>query len=191
MLDWIKFDPSVIRGLSYYTGIVFEAFDKQGELRAVCGGDRYDKILPIYGTKPSQAIPAVGFGFGDCVIVELLQAKGLLPDLSPEIDDLVIPFSEEFRAKANIVATKLRMAGRRVDVQLSKKKVSWCYNYADRIGANRAVFVAPDEWERGQVRIKYLRADKGLQNEFDVDIDRLAEYTNELPEVIPVKEETN
>jgi histidyl-tRNA synthetase len=66
--DWICFDASVVRGLAYYTGIVFEAFDRDGKLRAICGGGRYDRLLSTFG---SEDIPACGFGFGDAVIVEV------------------------------------------------------------------------------------------------------------------------
>eukprot|EP01125_Pyxidicula_operculata_P012935 TRINITY_DN425_c0_g2_i1.p1 TRINITY_DN425_c0_g2~~TRINITY_DN425_c0_g2_i1.p1 ORF type:complete len:465 (+),score=136.77 TRINITY_DN425_c0_g2_i1:959-2353(+) len=155
--DWLVFDASVVRGLAYYTGVVFEGFDRAGQLRAICGGGRYNKLLTTYGAK--QDTPACGFGFGDCVIVELLKDKGLLPELGPEVDDIVLPFSEELRPAACKVAAKLRAQGRRVDIQLaSKKKLQDSYNYADRIGANRAVLVAPDEWSKGQVRIKNLRS---------------------------------
>merc|ERR1712226_1712455 len=75
--DWILFDASVVRGLAYYTGVVFEAFDRRGELRAIAGGGRYDKLLETFGGDPT---PAVGFGFGDAVIVELLNDRGLLPN---------------------------------------------------------------------------------------------------------------
>ncbi|XP_039808279.1 histidine--tRNA ligase, chloroplastic/mitochondrial-like isoform X2 [Panicum virgatum] len=68
--DWICFDASVVRGLAYYTGIVFEAFDREGKLRAICGGGRYDRLLSTFG---SEDIPACGFGFGDAVIVESLK----------------------------------------------------------------------------------------------------------------------
>ena len=73
--DWLVFDASVVRGLAYYTGIVFEGFDRKGELRAICGGGRYDKLLTLYGSP--EVVPACGFGFGDCVIMELLREKGV------------------------------------------------------------------------------------------------------------------
>lgn len=71
--DWILFDASVVRGLAYYTGIVFEAFDRKGVLRAVAGGGRYDKLLETFGGEPTSA---AGFGFGDAVIVEATQRTG-------------------------------------------------------------------------------------------------------------------
>jgi len=168
--DWLVFDASVVRGLAYYTGIVFEAFDRGGTMRAIAGGGRYDRLLSIYGSK--QDIAACGFGFGDCVIVEFLKDKGLLPNFDvPEIDDIVIPFSEELRPAACQVAAKLRSQGRRVDIQLmNKKKLTDTYTYADRVGAQRAVLVAPDEWSRGLVRVKLLREgakEKGAKTEKD------------------------
>uniref|UniRef100_A0A6B2L4E8 histidine--tRNA ligase n=1 Tax=Arcella intermedia TaxID=1963864 RepID=A0A6B2L4E8_9EUKA len=155
--DWLTFDASIVRGLAYYTGIVFECRDRAGQLRAIAGGGRYNRLLTTYGSK--EEVPACGFGFGDCVIVELLKEKNLLPALEPEIDDLVIAFNEELRGPACQIANKLRAQKRRVDVQLiPNKKIAWAYNYADRVGASRAVFVAPDEWAKGLVRIKNLRA---------------------------------
>ncbi|KAJ1477774.1 hypothetical protein T484DRAFT_1630777, partial [Baffinella frigidus] len=70
--EWLLLDASVVRGLAYYTGVVFEAFDRRGELRAIAGGGRYDKLLESFG---GEALPACGFGFGDAVIVELLKDK--------------------------------------------------------------------------------------------------------------------
>jgi len=112
--DWLVFDASVVRGLAYYTGIVFEARDRAGTLRAICGGGRYDKLLSTYGAH--QDVPMAGFGFGDCVIIELLKDKNLLPPLPPLIDDLVICYDESLRTVGCKVANKLRAAGRRVDL---------------------------------------------------------------------------
>jgi len=170
--DWLVFDASVVRGLAYYTGIVFEVRDRAGTLRAISGGGRYDKLLTTYGS--NQNVPMAGFGFGDCVILELLKEKNLLPALPPEIDDLIICFDETLRGAGCKVANKLRAAGRRVDLQLiPKKKVTWCFEYADRIGAIRAVFVAPDEWSRGLVRVKNLRETDETKKQVDIPFDTL------------------
>jgi len=161
--DWLLFDASVVRGLAYYTGIVFECFDRAGTLRAICGGGRYNNLLSdTYGSK--EKIPAVGFGFGDCVIVELLKDRNLLPDLPPVVDDIIIPYNEELRPVACQIAAQLRDKGRSVDIiLLPKKRIDWSYNYGDRVGALRAIFVAPEEWARGEVRVKDLRKDRGDQ----------------------------
>jgi len=170
--DWLVFDASVVRGLAYYTGVVFEVRDRGGVLRAISGGGRYDKLLSTYGS--NQDVPMAGFGFGDCVILELLKDKGLLPQLPPTIDDLVICFDESLRPAGCKVANKLRAVGRRVDLQLiPKKKVSWCFEYADRIGAFRAVFIAPDEWSKGLVRVKNLRETDPEKKEVNIPFEEL------------------
>jgi len=151
--DWLVFDASVVRGLAYYTGVVFEAFDRGATLRAICGGGRYDRLLSTFG---GNDIPACGFGFGDVVIVELLKDKGLLPELTPDVDDVVFAFSETLRPAAMGIASRLRAAGRSVDLVMEKKKAKWAFKHADRSGAKRMILVAPDEWARGAVTVKDL-----------------------------------
>ncbi|XP_066397158.1 histidine--tRNA ligase, chloroplastic/mitochondrial-like isoform X2 [Miscanthus floridulus] len=150
--DWICFDASVVRGLAYYTGIVFEAFDREGKLRAICGGGRYDRLLSTFG---SEDIPACGFGFGDAVIVELLKEKGLLPDLSRQVDDIVFPLDEELEGPASGIASSLRKKGRSVDL-VEDKRLKWIFKHAERINASRLILVGNSEWERGMVRVKIL-----------------------------------
>tara|TARA_Y100001968_G_scaffold294034_1_gene300336 strand:- start:907 stop:2172 length:1266 start_codon:yes stop_codon:yes gene_type:complete len=154
-LDWLQFDASVVRGLAYYTGVVFEAFDRGGTLRAICGGGRYDHLLSTFG---GADVPACGFGLGDVVILELLKDKGLLPDCSRRIDDLVFPFGAEQRGDAANLAQRLRQAGRGVELILEDRKVKWAFKRADRIGAQRVILLAPEEWQRGELRIKDMRS---------------------------------
>jgi len=158
--DWICFDASVVRGLAYYTGIVFEAFDREGKLRAICGGGRYDRLLSTFG---SEDIPACGFGFGDAVIVELLKEKGLLPDMSRQIDDIVFPLDEELEGPASSIASSLRKKGRAVDL-VEDKRLKWVFKHAERINASRLILVGNSEWERGMVRVKIL----STREEFEV-----------------------
>ena len=170
--DYLIFDASVVRGLAYYTGVVFECFDRTGELRAICGGGRYDRLLTLYGAQTE--IPCVGFGFGDCVIMELLEMKGLLPSLPRETDFLVAPFNADMTGPAMKVASLLRAAGACVDMQGEpKKKVGQTFDYANRIGASIVALVAPGEWEKGMVRIKNLRSENKDTNQKDVTLDEL------------------
>ncbi|MEK9910101.1 MAG: histidine--tRNA ligase [Candidatus Thalassarchaeaceae archaeon] len=151
--DWVSFDASVVRGLAYYTGPVFEAHDRAGNLRAICGGGRYDKLI---GTLGGNDLPATGFGFGDMVVMELLADNGLLPELSNGVADVVFSMGTELRGAAMQVAAKLRSAGRTVDLVLEDKKMKWVFKHAERCGATRLVMVMPDEWAEGKVRIKDL-----------------------------------
>ena len=161
---WIEFDASIVRGLAYYTGPVFEAHDRAGELRAICGGGRYDKLLSTLGGKD---LPATGFGFGDMVIMELLAEKGLVPELIADIDDVVISLSPELRNAAMSVASSLRNTGRSVDLVLEEKRLKWAFKHAERSGAERLVMVMPDEWEEGNIKIKNLES--GEETEVSVD----------------------
>lgn len=149
--EYIVYDPSVVRGLAYYTGIVFEAFDKKGEFRAIAGGGRYDKLLSTFG---GQDIPACGFGFGDCVIMELLAARKLLPAFTPAVDYVVLPWNEAVRGKATRVAVALRGAGCSVDLAINVgKNAKWLFTHADNSHAPFAVLVVDDE-----LRLKDLKA---------------------------------
>jgi histidyl-tRNA synthetase len=161
---WIEFDASIVRGLAYYTGPVFEAHDRAGELRAICGGGRYDKLLSTLGGKD---LPATGFGFGDMVIMELLAEKGLVPELIGGVDDVVISLSPELRNAAMSVATSLRSTGKSVDLVLEDKRLKWAFKHAERSGAQRLVMVMPDEWKEGKVKIKDLES--GEETEVSVD----------------------
>jgi histidyl-tRNA synthetase len=158
----------VVRGLSYYTGVVFEAFDRKGELRAIAGGGRYDTLLETFGAPPGDALPAAGFGFGDAVIVELLKDRGLLPDFSagglsgaPSPDCVVYAFEESLRRNAVAVASELRAAGLVVDLVLELKKAKWVFKHADRLGAKFVVAVAPDEWAKGELVVKPMLSSSG------------------------------
>ena len=111
--SWLRLDASVVRGLAYYTGSVFEAHDRNNELRAICGGGRYDRLLSTLGGKD---LPATGFGFGDMVIMELLSDKNLIPRLSTGNEDIVIPLDKNLSHAAMEVASKLRASGRSVDL---------------------------------------------------------------------------
>ncbi len=153
--DWVAFDASVVRGLAYYTGPVFEAHDRAGKLRAICGGGRYDRLLSSLG---GNDMPATGFGFGDMVIMELLNEKGLVPELPSGNQDIVIAIDEDLRSAAMSVATKLRASGRLVDLVLEDKRMKWAFRHAERTGAQRLVMVMPDEWAAGNVRIKELES---------------------------------
>ena len=151
--DRALFDASVVRGLAYYTGIVFEAFDTGGSLRAICGGGRYDRLLESLG---GPSVPAVGFGFGDAVIHELLQDHGLVPELPRQLDDVVFALGESERAAAVGVAQRLRAGGRAVELVLGHPKAKRVFADADRSGAARVWVLGPDEVAAGRVRVKEL-----------------------------------
>jgi histidyl-tRNA synthetase len=149
----VVFDASIVRGLAYYTGVVFEAFDAEGELRSICGGGRYDRLLETLGGPP---LPAVGFGFGDVVIGELLAERKLLPELARRLDDVVFPFTDRERPAAIRLAQRLREAGRSVELVLAAGRLKRVLADADRSGARRIHLLGPDEAARGVARVRDL-----------------------------------
>ncbi|KAH8068945.1 histidyl-trna synthetase [Aureococcus anophagefferens] len=175
--DYLQFDSSVVRGLAYYTGVVFEAFDRKGELRAICGGGRSTSCSSSTGRKVD--IPCAGFGFGDCVIVELLKENGLLPKLGPSVDVVVAPFSAAMQGPAAAVAAKLRSAGLTVDAALQACKARKAFDLANRAGARLVAFVAPDEWDVGKVRVRTCSSRTRLgsrgRRQVDVAVDHLGD----------------
>lgn len=187
--NWLQFDPTVVRGLAYYTGVVWEVFvkakstntDEAVKYRAVSGGGRYDKLFSLYGS-PVQ-VPCVGFGFGDCVIVELLKERGLLPEVKPRVDFLVGAW-KGMRGGALQVARQLRLSGASVDVMLEEsKKPGKIFQQADKVGADKVAFVAPDEFKAGLVRIKDLRSgDKDSRIQKDVPLGELINWRSFFPQ---------
>lgn len=151
--EMLVFDPGIVRGLAYYTGLVFEAFDAQGALRAIFGGGRYDHLLGDLGGRPT---PGVGLGFGDVVITELLQELGIQPGAKPRSGLMVGYFSEEQTECALRVAATLRARGTPVDLALRPEKARAFFGRAGRSRAREALYIGPDDLARGTLRIKDL-----------------------------------
>ena len=151
--DWVRLDLSIVRGLAYYTGIVFELFDAKGELRAICGGGRYDDLLQQLG---GVAMPALGFGMGDVVLGELLRDRKLMPAHEPALD-FWVAFAEDVDvAIAMRVASGLRARGRSVEYALGAQKLARQLKAASTAGARQAVLLSLAEVQRGEATIKDL-----------------------------------
>jgi histidyl-tRNA synthetase len=119
--EFVKVDYQVIRGLAYYTGVVFEAFDQKGEFRAIAGGGRYDNLVKlISGGKVN--LPALGFGLGDVVLLELLKARGLLPKFDAALDAFCLIEDEALRGESLRLIQDLRAAGYAVDYAFTPAK---------------------------------------------------------------------
>ncbi len=150
--DYVKRDFTVVRGLAYYTGVVFEAFDRSGEFRAIAGGGRYDNLLNNLG---GVDLPALGFGMGDVVLTELLKQKGLLKPSTASIQAFVVIPDEAFRAEAAGVLQTLREAGIAADMPLSPAKMGKQFQSAEERGATHAI-VVDAEIKNGKVAVKTL-----------------------------------
>ena len=132
--EFVKVDYGVIRGLAYYTGVVFEAFDRQGELRAIAGGGRYDNLVElISGGKVKM--PALGFGMGDVVLLEVLKARNLLPKFCARLDAFVLIEVEALRLESLKLIQELRSAGLAVDYLLTQSKSDKQFKRAQELNA--------------------------------------------------------
>ena len=155
-----------MRGLAYYTGIVFELFDRRGVLRAICGGGRYDRLLELVGGEP---LPAIGFGMGDVVLTELLRERGLVPDTTRSVDYFVVPVGEEQRPRALALAHTLRDRGCSVLYSLRPQPVGKQFRAAATEGARSVIVLGPAELERGVAVVK----DMASGQERDVRLEEL------------------
>ncbi len=152
--DYLDLDLGIVRGLAYYTGTVFELFDAGGELRAICGGGRYDNLLQSLG---GVDLPALGFGMGDVVLGELLRERGLAPPAEPTVDVFLAAISQDDIPEVLALARELRDAGLRAEYALAPQAVGKQLKLADTRGARVAIVVGPDDRARGEVMVKDLR----------------------------------
>jgi histidyl-tRNA synthetase len=151
--NFVKVDYRVIRGLAYYTGVVFEAFDAKGEFRAIAGGGRYDNLVKlISGGKVN--LPALGFGMGDVVLLEILKARGLLPKFDSNVDVFVLIEDETLRAPSLKLIQDLRATGFAVEYPLTPAKPDKQFKRAQEL---KAAFTAKVESE-SYVRIRNLKS---------------------------------
>ncbi len=163
--DWVTFDTKIVRGLAYYTGTVFEIFDRKGVLRAICGGGRYDNLFAnLMGTD----VPALGFGFGDVVLGELLKDRGLSAKYGREVDTCVIAVDPSVRKEALSIVSSLRKLGCRVIYPYRKVSVGRALKSAASSGAREAVIVGPNEIQKGEVVVKDLQ--KGSERNISLDL---------------------
>ncbi|MHC4623401.1 MAG: histidine--tRNA ligase [Planctomycetota bacterium] len=150
--QFCRFDISIVRGLAYYTGIVFEIYDKASELRAIGGGGRYDDLLKQFG---GPNIPATGFGIGDCVLGILLEEKGLLQKHLPSLQaDYFVAFADgQYFQQAIEIVAKLRRTGRSANFSYRNTTLAKQLKQASAQSARECVIVGA-ELEEGKLAVK-------------------------------------
>jgi histidyl-tRNA synthetase len=172
--DYCKFDPGIVRGLAYYTGIVYEIHDKADKLRAIGGGGRYDNLLRDFG---GPDIPATGFGIGDCVLAILLEEKRLLKEKSPELDYFVACVPNITFGKKNIVQStpedevvkimsKLRRSGFKADFSYNFPNLSKQLKRASELNAKKCIIIGK-EFEDSKLVVKDMAS--GTQETIDIE----------------------
>ena len=178
--DWVQLDLSIVRGLAYYTGIVFELFDARSEFRAICGGGRYDNLLKSLG---GVDLPALGFGMGDVVLGELLRARGLSDVPIGEPDFWVAAADEGDFRDVIVASTQLRRAGASVEYALRPQTLSKQRKAAFSAGATYFLTVGADFGEHGTVEVEEVQHVEGAGASL---VDRLAQMPKTLASVISV-----
>ncbi|PYP68719.1 MAG: histidine--tRNA ligase [Gemmatimonadetes bacterium] len=176
--EWVQLDLSIVRGLAYYTGIVFELFDARGEFRAICGGGRYDNLLKSLG---GVDLPALGFGMGDVVLGELLRARGLSDVPIGEPDFWVAAAEDGDLRDVMLAATQLRRAGASVEYALRPQTLSKQRKAAFSAGATYFITVGADFAERGSVQVDEVQHVEGAGASL---VDRLEEMPKTLASII-------
>ncbi|MFB6253918.1 MAG: histidine--tRNA ligase [Halobacteriaceae archaeon] len=158
--DVCQLDLSIVRGLAYYTGLVFEAFDTEGELRALFGGGRYDDLVGLFG---DQNVPAVGFAFGYSTTKELLQREGEWPTEETKLDVYVLSVSGSVREQALQYAQSLRTLGLSVETDLINRSVGDQFSYADSANADWVLVIGERDLEEDVVTIRDMDSGKEEQ----------------------------
>ncbi|MEO7298732.1 MAG: histidine--tRNA ligase [Verrucomicrobiota bacterium] len=154
--DFVKIDYHVIRGLAYYTGVVFEAFDRKGEFRAIAGGGRYDNLIKlISGGKVN--LPALGFGMGDVVLLELLKARELLPKFDAGIDAFCLIEDEKLRDASAQLIHDLRGQGYAIEYSFTPAKADKQFKRAMELNAGYTIKLENNETGDLRVKLKNLR----------------------------------
>ena len=153
LAEFVDVDFRIVRGLAYYTGIVFELFDAKQTLRAICGGGRYDNLLEQIG---GVDLPMVGFGFGDVVLGEMLEDRDGPSKADSSADVFIVTVSEREVFAALELAHALRGQGRRVEYALRKLPVGKQLELAAARGAKQAVILGPDELAKGEAVVREL-----------------------------------
>lgn len=172
---YLKYDPTIVRGLDYYTGIVFEVFDKHPDnRRAISGGGAYANLLQIFD-EPS--LPGVGFGLGDVTLQDFLTSHNLIPDLSKAKNDLFVSYQIEGGLKdLNPLAKGLRQKGVKVLVSLESLKFKKVFSSAEKSGAKFTLLYGEQEKEQGIIVLKNLES----KEQKNFNIEQIEDIYNEI-----------
>ena len=153
--EYVQYDPMIVRGLDYYTGVVFEARDIGKSARAILGGGRYDNLVNDVGGDP---LTGIGFAMGDVVLPIILDEYELLPNLKVNPAQILVTiFDEESASKSLITAAALRSAGFSVQLYPEASKIGKQFKFADRCDIHYAVVIGPEEIEAGVVQVKDMK----------------------------------
>jgi len=167
VVDFCRFDMGIVRGLAYYTGMVFEIHDVAGDLRAICGGGRYDNLLSDFG---GPKVTATGMGMGDAVLEILLREKGLLTDDSVAVQTLdyfVACVDDALFNRAVELTAKIRQKGYSANLNYKTNTLKKQIKAADSMNASRCIIIGGELKESNQLVVKDMKT--GQQELIDAD----------------------
>lgn len=155
--EYVKFDPSIVRGLDYYTGLVFEIFDKHPEnRRAIAGGGSYANLLQIFN---ETALEGIGIGLGEVPLTDFLNTHKLMPDFSKaDVDYLVAYLVPEAEKAAVELSTQLRNHNHKVEMYFGDAKPKKIYTYSEKKNFKKICFIGEEELKNGEVKVKDIAA---------------------------------
>lgn len=161
---YVKYDPTIVRGLDYYTGVVFEIFDKNPEnRRALCGGGAYANLLSIFNETP---VPGVGFGLGDVTLTDFLQTHNLLPNFERNDIDLLITYqTEQAKSSSLKLARDLRKLGMTVSCSMEATKFKKVFDVAAKLGAKYVTLCGENELKVSKIQIKNIETKENKEIE--------------------------
>ena len=171
LADFVKIDYHVIRGLAYYTGMVFEAFDKKGDFRAIAGGGRYDNLIKLMSGGKVD-LPALGFGMGDVVLLELLKSRGLLPRFRSQVDVYCLVEDETLRDASLDLVGSLRERGLAVEYSLTPTKSDKQFKRAMELKARFTICLRAAVQGSAEVKLKNVSS----QEEKTMSLEEVSEF---------------
>lgn len=166
VLDFCELDLTIVRGLDYYTGTVFEACDKSGELRSIAGGGVYENLVKDLG---KESCPGVGYGMGDVVIEVLLKRLNKIPELIKKLDYYIAPIGEKAMKESIKIAERLRKDNLNVEIDVIRRNLGKQLNYANILNVEKVIIIGEKDLKEKKVTIKDMKTGK----EKKVDINSL------------------
>ena len=170
------FDPSIVRGLDYYTGMVFEVHDRKREFRALFGGGRYDNLAELFG---GEHIPAVGFGMGDAVLELMMRRKNIWPEEKVEIDVFIATIGNVEKEVSKLL-TSLRNSGFRVDFDFMSRNLSNQMKFANKLGASSLLIIGERDLKEGNLTLRDLKSGEESKISFDKFVSSPSKYLTKV-----------
>jgi len=173
--DKVIFSPRLARGLAYYTGAVFETVVEEPKIGSIAGGGRYDTLIGLF---TGVDVPATGMALGLERIVQVIQELGMMEDATGSVDVLICPFGPEDVGASLKIARKIRKAGVSTDVYTSDRRMKKKLKYADRLGVEKVLIIAPEETAKGMVRLKDMESGDEVEVESDGIVEEVLAHLN-------------